>query len=237
MKLQIDNFKKIALTGISLFFSTSFYAQVNQNNMVETGLYIAYGDSTMRKISSQNNHITKTTVLNGAIYQANRNMAKWEREYNNYLTTISSFTKQLKANTTLYLDAVRVMIDLVDLIKAVRDNPQGLVASGYMTDMYFRVATTFLQTFLLMKHFTDGGNLNMVSGADRVSYLWTLSLFMEQLDKDIRRATFCISCYTFEDVFYKAIAGKIEKTPGMVAAEAHHRMNNAMRALAHRTNW
>ena len=72
----------------------------------------------------------------------------------------------------------------------------------------------------------------MLNGAERTRLLWQLNGEIEQLNKKFRALALSISIFSFEDVWNRAIAGKIEKTNGMLADEAHKRMSRAMKQVA-----
>ena len=73
---------------------------------------------------------------------------------------------------------------------------------------------------------------NMLNGSERTMLLWKLSAELEQLNKKLRSLALSITVFNFEDVWNRAIAGKIEKTNGMLAEDARKRQSKAMRQVA-----
>lgn len=62
--------------------------------------------------------------------------------------------------------------------------------------------------------------------------LWNLVNNLEQLNRKLRRLSMSIMMYSFEDVWNRAIAGKISKTNKMLATESSKRMRRAISNVA-----
>ena len=75
---------------------------------------------------------------------------EWEKQYNSYLKTASGYASSLKACTHLYNDGVRIFLTLEKLGKAIRNNPQGIVASMNMNNLYIETATELVSVFTLL---------------------------------------------------------------------------------------
>lgn len=52
----------------------------------------------------------------------------------------------------------------------------------------------------------------MLNGAERTQLIWNLERELEQLNSKLRRLAVSISVFSFEDVWNRAIAGKIDKS-------------------------
>lgn len=72
----------------------------------------------------------------------------------------------------------------------------------------------------------------MLNGAERTMLLWQLSGELELLNRKLRSLALSISIFNFEDVWNRAITGKIEKTNGMLASDAIRRHGKAMKQVA-----
>ena len=102
-----------------------------------------------------------------------------------------------------------------------------------MNNLYMETAAEFTKTYrLLNKVVKKGGQDNMLNGSERTMLLWKLSAELEQLNKKLRSLALSITVFNFEDVWNRAIAGKIEKTNGMLAEDARKRQSKAMRQVA-----
>ena len=72
----------------------------------------------------------------------------------------------------------------------------------------------------------------MLNGKERTQLLWQLNSELAQLNRKLRTLALSITIFSFEDVWNRAIAGKINKSNKTLAKEAHERMNKAMDRVA-----
>lgn len=90
----------------------------------------------------------------------------------------------------LYDDGVKIFITLAKLKTAIKNNPQGIVASMSMNNLYIETATELVSVFnLLNDAVANGGTENMLTGADRSKTLWALN---DKLSAFQRSSTNCI---------------------------------------------
>jgi hypothetical protein len=102
-------------------------------------------------------------------------MKQWEQDYNSYLKTASGYASALKAATHIYDDGMRILITLNKLRKAASNNPQGIVATLDMNNLYMETTTEMVTCFTLLKDaVAKGGKENMLTGAERSKTLWEL---------------------------------------------------------------
>ena len=131
------------------------------------------------------------------------------------------------------MEGIQTLSALWEIKTACRINPQGIAASLSMNNLYAETATELVKTYKILKQVVaKGGEGNMLNGAERTRLLWQLSSEIEQLNKKFRALALSIGIFSSEDVWNRAIAGKIEKTNGMLATEAHKRMSRAMKQVA-----
>lgn len=195
---------------------------------------IIEGESSVNgKIKSQTESMQKTAALQGTINVAATVMKKWEHQYNSYLKTTQGYASSIKAATTVYTQGMQTLSALWELYTATRINTQGIFASMSMNNIYIEVATEFLRTYKLLNNVVAKGEReNMLNGAERTQILWQLAANLERLNAKLRRLALSISVYSFEDVWNRAVAGKIEKSNGMLAEEARDRMQRAIKQVA-----
>ena len=162
MKLPID---KILIT-ICFFCVTNAKAQIAASNPLEW-MALAEGNELLNsEIEKQINGQTKTAVLQNTIAAEFTKMHEWEKKYNAYLKTASGYASSLKACTHLYNDGVRIFITLGKLRKAIQNNPQGIVATMSMNNLYIETATELISVFTILNDaVAKGGTDNMLNGA------------------------------------------------------------------------
>lgn len=219
-----------------LFFSTMiscFGQSVTQSNPLEYAA-IGVGESRINEIIGKQNEILDTlSVLHGGMVVAETKMKKWEEKYNSYLKTTQGYADAIKAGCTLYMQGMQTLSALWEINTACKINPQGIAASVSMNTIYAETAVELVKTYRILKSVVaKGGEGNMLKGSERTKILWQLNTELEQLNRKFRSLALSISLYTFEDVWNKAIAGKIQKSNKVLAKEALSRQKRAMKVVA-----
>ena len=154
-------------------------------------------------------------------------------EYNSYLKTVDGYASTLKACTTLYDDGVRIFINLCNLRKAMADNPQGIVATMSMNNLYIETATELVTIYTTLRDaIAKGGTENMLTGAERSKTLWALNDRLDAFNKKLTKLYLSIRYYTMTDVWNSVTAGMLDRTNGEIAlqAQAHRRWIRCARA-------
>lgn len=207
-------------------------AQFVQTNPLEW-VALAEGNETINgEIEKQTKGQTKTAVLQNTIAAEFNKIHEWERKYSSYLQTASGYASSLKAASTLYEDGVRVIIVLGKLRKATADNPQGIVASMTMNNLYIETATELVTVYTLLKNaVATGGAQNMLTGAERSETLWQLSDRLASFSKKLHRLYLSIRYYSITDVWRNATAGMIDRTPADIAGQAYDRWRRCGRLI------
>ena len=132
-------------------------------------------------------------------------MRKWEKRYNKYLEDASYIVSSLQAGTTIYTQAFCTLRNLVVLTKAMRENPEGIISTSYMNNLYVTTAVKFLKVFRTLKEVCKkGGPTNMLNGAERCRTLWAISAELDDLNSDLGRLCISVSSYNFLDVWMAA---------------------------------
>ena len=148
-------------------------AQIAASNPLEW-VALAEGNELINsQIDKQIKGQTQTAVLQNSIAAEFNRIHQWEKEYNSYLKTASGYASSLKACTHLYNDGVRIFLTLGKLGKAIKDNPQGIIAGMSMNNLYIETATELVSVFSLLNDaVAKGGKENMLTGAERSQTLW-----------------------------------------------------------------
>ena len=225
MKLPI--IKILALTFI-LLQTCMVKAQIVTTNPLE---YVALAEGNeliLRNVKNQIDGQKKTALLQNTIAAEFEQIRQWEKKYNCYLKTASGFASSIKACTYLYNDGVKIFITLGKLKNAVSDNPQGIVASMSMNNLYIETATELVTAFSLLRDaVAKGGKENMLTGAERSQTLWALNDQLSAFQKKLNLLYLSIRTYTMTDVWNNATAGMLDRNNGEIAQIAMRRWRRA----------
>ncbi len=162
-----------------------------------------------------------TATLQMAMSGEFNSMKRWDREYNSYLKTAEGYASALKAATHVYDDGVRILLTLNKLRKAATDNPEGVVATLSMNDLYMETLTEMASVFMLLQTaVAQGGSENMLTGADRSKTLWELEDRLSSFSKKLYELYLSIRHYRLMDVWYKATAGIIQRDRADLARQS-----------------
>lgn len=230
MRLQIEC-REIILF-LTVVFSTVCNGQgLSSSNPGEYAAIFTGEEKINSEISSQKKGMNKIGLLQAEMSAATTKMKEWEKRYNSYLKA-KEFGERLAVSCQLYGDGVQTLSCLWDIYNGAKYNPQGIFASMSMSNIYMEVATQYLRTYNSIKYLLKyGTDKNMLNGAERTQLLWSLEEELYHLNRKLQRLAVCIATYNFQDVWNKAITGKIEKTNGMLATEARDRMRRAVKGV------
>ncbi len=203
-------------------------AQVAASNPMEWLAFEEGNDLINDQIDSLISRQRQTAILQTAIAAEFTQIHKWQKKYNSYLKSVSGYASSLKAATHLYNDGVRIFITLGKLQKAIKNNPQGIIASMSMNNLYLETATELISVYnLLNDAVAKGGSENMITGAERSKTLWALNDKLDDFHKKLSKLYLSIRYYTMTDVWNNATAGMLDKDNGTVAREAMSRWRRA----------
>ena len=208
-------------------------AQIAASNPLEW-VALAEGNELINgQIDKQIKGQTQTAALQNSIAAEFNRIHQWEKEYNSYLKTASGYASSLKACTHLYNDGVRIFLTLGKLGKAIKNNPQGIIASMSMNNLYIETATELVTVFTLLNDaVAKGGTENMLTGAERSKTLWALNDKLSAFSRKLHLLYLSIRYYTLNDVWNNVTAGMLDRDNGEVARLAMTRWRRAA-ALAH----
>ena len=208
-------------------------AQIAASNPLEW-VALAEGNELINgQIDKQIKGQNQTAVLQNSIAAEFNRIHQWEKEYNSYLKTASGYASSLKACTHLYNDGVRIFLTLGKLGKAIKNNPQGIIASMSMNNLYIETATELVSVFTLLNDaVAKGGTENMLTGAERSKTLWALNDKLSAFSRKLHLLYLSIRYYTLNDVWNNVTAGMLDRDNGEVARLAMTRWRRAA-ALAH----
>lgn len=219
MKSRIISLTVLALSVCLL--PQAAKAQVAASNPLERTALAEGNDLINKQIEKQIKGQTQTALLQNTIAAEFNRIHKWEKQYNSYLKTASGYASSLKACTHLYNDGVRIFLTLGKLCKAVRNNPQGIVASIGMNNLYIETATELVSVFTLLNDaVAKGGTENMLTGAERSKTLWALNDQLAAFSRKLHLLYLSIRYYTLNDMWNNVTAGMLDRDNGEVARMA-----------------
>lgn len=213
-----------------LLFCGKGYAQIASSNPLEY-VALAEGNELINgQIKDQISDQQKTALFQNTIAAEFDQIHRWEQKYNSYLKTVDGYASTLKACTHLYDDGVRIFITLCKLKSAIGSNPQGIVATMSMKNLYIETATELVTVYTTLKDaIAKGGKENMQTGAERSKTLWELNDRLAVFSKKLNRLYLSIRFYTMTDVWNNITAGMLDRTNAEVAHEAYGRWRRAAR--------
>lgn len=247
MKLPIDNkmygfgeqrndnrWLMVALLAFALLWlgHSRAGAQIASSNPLEY-VALAEGNELINaQIKSQIEDEQKTALMQNTIAAEFTMIHSWEKKYNKYLKTAEGYASTLKACTSLYGDGVRVFINLCNLKKAITNNPQGIVATMSMNNLYIETATELVSVYTTLKDaIAKGGEENMLTGAERSKTLWALNDRLDAFNKRLNQLYLSIRYYNMMDVWDNATAGMLDRTNGEIAQAALGRWKRVSRIV------
>ena len=196
-------------------------AQIVSSNPLEYAALAEGNELINAQIKSQIDDQQKTALMQNTIAAEFTMIHSWEKKYNKYLKTAEGYASTLRACTSLYDDGVRVFINLCNLRKAISNNPQGIVATMSMNNLYIETATELVSVYSTLKDaIAKGGQENMLTGAERSKTLWALNDRLDAFNKRLSQLYLSIRYYNMMDVWDNATAGMLDKTNGEIAQAA-----------------
>ena len=218
---------------LALFLPHIAQAQIAASNPLEW-VALAEGNELINgQIDKQIKGQTQTAALQNSIAAEFNRIHQWEKEYNSYLKTASGYASSLKACTHLYNDGVRIFLTLGKLGKAIKNNPQGIIASMSMNNLYIETATELVSVFTLLNDaVAKGGTENMLTGAERSKTLWALNDKLSAFSRKLHLLYLSIRYYTLNDVWNNVTAGMLDRDNGEVARLAMNRWRRAAALVA-----
>ena len=201
--------------------SSRSYGQVVSSNPGEYTI-LATGNALINEtVKSETKAERNTALMQNAMAGEFTKMKQWEKDYNSYLKTATNYASALKAATHIYDDGVRILLTLGKLRKATSNNPQGIVATVSMNNLYMETTTEMLSVFTLLKNaVAKGGSTNMLTGAERSKTLWELEDKLSSFSHKLQLLYLSIRHYRMSDVWNRATAGMVERDKHDVALQS-----------------
>ena len=114
-----------------------------------------------------------------------------------------------------------MLITLNKLRQAANNNPQGVVATLDMNNLYMETVTEMVSVFTLLKNaVAKGGEENMLTGSERSQTLWELEDKLSAFSHKLQLLYFSIRHYRMADVWNRVTAGMIERNKSQIAQQS-----------------
>lgn len=224
---------KTIVIALSMAFAVPVKAQIASSNPLEYAALLEGNELINSQISTQTKNQLETAGLQNTMATEFSQIRKWEDKYSRYLQSAEGFASTLKAGTTLYHDGVHIFLTLGHIRKAVSDNPQGLVSTAAMNNLYLETATELVGVFtLLSEAIAKGGSENMLTGAERSKTLWNLEDKLGAFNKKLRQLYLSIRYYTMADVWNEYTAGIWYNDNAQIAQTAYTRWRRAAKVAS-----
>ena len=205
-------------------FSLSVRAQLEENNGTQIAAIAGGGELINKAISKQTTSQTKTDLLAGAIGTEFLFIKGWEGKYNSYLKTTQGYAEGLKGAAMLYAEGVTTLRHLYEIAKAIKNNPQGVMATVSMNNLYADAAAELIKVYNVLKYtIAEGTQTNMLTGAERTELLWEINDSLQDFNRKLRQLALSIAYYNMTDVWNKATAGMVDRNHGEIARQAYKR--------------
>lgn len=231
--MKLPTAYKTILLALAMAFTVSARAQLVTTNPLEYAALLEGNELINSQISSQTLNQLKTAGLQNTMATEFSQIRKWEDKYSRYLQSAEGFASTLKAGTTLYHDGVHIFLTLGHIRKAVSDNPQGLVSTAAMNNLYIETATELVGVFtLLSEAIAKGGSENMLTGAERSKTLWSLEDKLGAFNRKLRQLYLSIRYYTMADVWNEYTAGIWYNDNAQIAQTAYTRWRRAAKVAS-----
>ena len=197
------------------------YSQIVTANPGEYTI-LATGNALINNtVKSETKAERETAVMQNAMAGEFTKMAEWERQYNSYLKMANGYASAIKAATHIYDDGVRILLTLNKLRHAATNNPQGIVATLDMNNLYMETVTEMVSVFTLLKNaVAKGGEQNMLTGSERSKTLWELEDKLSSFSHKLHLLYISIRHYRMADVWNRVTAGMIERNKGDIARQS-----------------
>ena len=218
---RIKSHAALILILLSSLHCGKAYCQIASTNPGEYAI-LATGNALINStVKSETKAERETALMQNAMAGEFTKIKQWEKDYNSYLKTASGYASALKAATHIYDDGVRIVLTLDKLRKAVTNNPEGVVATVAMNNLYMETTTELVSVFTLLKNaVAKGGEQNMLTGAERSQTLWALEDKLSSFSHKLRLLYMSIRHYRMADVWNRATAGMIDRDRQEVALQS-----------------
>lgn len=211
----------MAAMMMSMVCTVHCHAQLATSNPGEYTILAAGNELINGTVKSEITAERNTVALQNAMAGEFTKMKQWEADYNSYLKTAEGYASALKAATHIYDDGIRILLTLDKLRRAANNNPQGVVATLDMNNLYMETTTEMISVLSLLKTaVAQGGKENMITGSERSKTLWALEERLSSFSHRLHDLYLSIRHYQMSDVWNRTTAGMIERDKANIALQS-----------------
>ena len=170
--------------------------------------YITGSTLEINEIQTGTGYKLSTEMLEGAITAKFNQIKKWQQKESDYLKDASKFAQAIKAGTTLATTCLKTLRNLNELRKAANNNPEGIVTSTVMNNLYLETLVEFIKTYRMLEwSVTKGKEKNMLTGKERAETMWMLVDRIEELNEKIHTLALSVAFWNFKLSFMQLSIG------------------------------
>lgn len=229
--MRLQTVSKVMMTGIILLASSGTMGQTVEMNGTQIAAYESEGNMVNKAVSKQTSRMTETALLQSAIGTEYAYIKQWEGKYNSYLKTATGYAEALKGATSLYAEGVTTLRHLYEIQNAINNNPEGVLATVSMNNVYAEAATELIKTYRVLKYaIAVGTQNNMLTGAERTELLWQIDDELRLFNRKLRKMALSIAYYNMTDVWNRATQGMVDMDKGDIARKSFDRWKRAQTA-------
>lgn len=229
--MRLQTVSKVMMTGIILLASSGTMGQTVEMNGTQIAAYESEGNMVNKAVSKQTSRMTETALLQSAIGTEYAYIKQWEGKYNSYLKTATGYAEALKGATSLYAEGVTTLRHLYEIQNAINNNPEGVLATVSMNNVYAEAATELIKTYRVLKYaIAVGTQNNMLTGAERTELLWQIDDELRLFNRKLRKMALSIAYYNMKDVWNRATQGMVDMDKGDIARQSFDRWKRAQTA-------
>lgn len=218
------SFLMIVLSVVFSLSSIEGMAQITSTNPGEIAALTIGNTAINAAVKDQiKSETTQATICMPAMTASMTIMSNWEEKYNNYLKSADGIASTLTATTQLFAEGIKLFHVLTDLSKAVTNNPQGVLATVSMNNLYMETLTEILTVYPTIKDVVSkGGSSNMLNAVERCKLLYYLEDKLHSFNIKLHQLYLSIRHYMLIDVWNSRVASLRPRNLGNIANESHN---------------
>lgn len=227
-----NNVFSLFLAVVCVFVPSVASAQVTSVNPGEI-MAVTVGNSAINStIKKQIKDEEKQNALMLPMSGTMTIMSNWEEKYNNYLKSVDGIASTLTSTTQLFAEGIKLFHVLTDLTKAVTNNPQGVVATVSMNNLYMETLTELLTVYPTLKDVVSkGGAQNMLNAVERCKILYDLEDKLHRFNIKLHQLYLSIRHYVLLDVWNTRVAALRPRNTRNIADESYSHWKRAAKEV------
>lgn len=227
MRLE-TGIKRLLFIAVLFGIATNMTAQLYEENPADIAVIKTGSDSLTAVYSEEINEQAKISGFQATMNVCLTQIKKYNREYSNYLSTVTPFIKNVNLVRNLYGQGADLIRNTMVLTKVISKRPEGIATSVSLSNIYVELAVEVYKTYSTFKDIiSKGGEDNKLNAKERIEMLWLLSDNIRQLNNKIKNITYLIAVTDWQDVWEYYTEGLVPRDARQIARSALRRWRNA----------